>query len=258
MIHHDTDGSIAILQMEHGKANALDTELLEELTAALDTVDGSDAEAVVLTGTGSIFSAGVDLFRVVDGGRAYVEEFLPALSRALATLFAFPRPVVAAVNGHAIAGGCILAAAADLKVMAAPDPETGKGGKIGVPELRVGVPFPTVALEILRFAVPRQHLQELAYVGRTFAADDALARGLVDELAPAATLRERAVELARTLAATPPATFRLVKRQLRQPTLERVDAHAPEIDSEALRLWTDAGIHQHIREYLERIFGSRG
>lgn len=257
MIHPSTDRSVTVLTMEHGKANAIDVELLDELSHALDETLGTDAPAVVLTGAGSIFSAGVDLFRVVDGGEGYVERFLPALSNTLRQLFAFPRPVVAAVNGHAIAGGCILASACDLKVMAEADPETGKGGKIGVPELRVGVPFPTVALEILRFAVPGQHLQELAYVGRTFSPDDALARGLVDELVAPSALRERAVELARTLAATPPETFRLVKTQLRRPTLDWLEA-LEDVDEEALAIWTSPEIHEHIREYLDRTFGDKG
>jgi enoyl-CoA hydratase len=257
MIHHETHDTLTVLRMDHGKANALDVELLDALSRALEDTLESDAEAVVLTGTGQIFSAGVDLFRIVDGGAEYVERFFPALSETLRQLFAFPRPVVAAVGGHAIAGGCILAAACDLKVMASADPATGKAGRIGVPELRVGVPFPASALEILRFAMPAQHLQELAYVGRTFTPDEALARGLVDELVEPSALLDRALELARVLAATPPATFRLVKTQLRRPTLDWLES-LEDIDDEALELWTSPEIHDHIREYLERTFGKKG
>lgn len=251
MIHRDHHDSITVLRMEHGKANALDTELLQDLIDALEEIARSDASAVVLTGTGSIFSAGVDLFRILDGGTEYVQSFLPALTRALRDLFALHRPVVAALNGHAIAGGCILACACDHRIMA-----QGKG-RIGVPELRVGVPFPSVALEVLRFAVPRQHLQELAYVGRTFAPDDALVRGLVDELTEPDSLLERALAAARSLADIPAATFELSKRQLRRPTLDRLAVLEQEIDPEVYALWESPEIHEHIREYLDRTLGKK-
>lgn len=255
MIHREHHDSINILRMEHGKANALDTELLEDLVDALEEIERSNTSALVLTGTGTIFSAGVDLFRVLDGGADYVQTFLPALTRALRALFTLPLPVVGALNGHAIAGGCILACACDHRIMARG--VDGKGGKIGVPELRVGVPFPSIALEVLRFAIPRQHLQELAYVGRTFSPDDALARGLVDDLTEPDALRERALEAARSLADIPPATFELSKRQLRRPTLDRLAVLEKEIDPEVYALWARPEIHEHIREYLDRTLGTK-
>ncbi len=206
---------------------------------------------MLLTGTGSIFSAGVDLFRVLAGGEEYLAGFLPALARALSTLFTFPRPVVAALNGHAIAGGCILACACDFKVMA-----TGRG-RIGVPELRVGVPFPAIALEILRFAVPRQHLQGLTYTGRTFTPEEALERGLVDELVAPEGLRARALAAARELAAVPAATFELTKRQLRDPAVARVAALGERIDAEVAAAWSRPETHRVIRDYLDRTLGAK-
>lgn len=249
MIHREDRGAVAILRMEHGKAQALDTELLTALDGALRDLEEERPDAVVLTGTGAIFSAGVDLFRILDGGADYLDSFLPALGRGVRRLFAFPRPVVAAVNGHAIAGGCILACAGDLKVMAEGD------GRIGVPELRVGVPFPVAPLEVLRFAVPPQHLQKLAYVGRTYGARDALGWGLVDELVPPERLLERAVEAAGELAAIPAASFELTKAHLRRPTLERMDRLGPEVDPRVAELWAHPDVHDHIREYVERTIG---
>ena len=121
----------------------------------------SAAGALVITGQGKMFSAGVDLPRLVEGGAAYVREFLPAMNHAFETLFAFPKPLVVAVNGHAIAGGCVMACCADYRIMAR------EPGRIGIPELLVGVPFPVVPLEIVRFATPPQHLQALIYRGLT-------------------------------------------------------------------------------------------
>lgn len=246
MIHREARGNITVLRMERGRANALDLELLTALDETLQEVEDEAPGAVVLTGTGSIFSAGVDLFRVLDTDRDYLVEFLATLGWTLRRLFSFPRPVVAAVNGHAIAGGCILVCACDYRVMA--DGE----GRIGVPELRVGVPFPTAPLEILRFAVPRQHLQTMTYVGKTFQPADALAWGLVDELAPPDAVIDRALAAAEQLAAIPAGSFRLTKEHLRRPTLDRIDALQAEVDSDVTELWNAPGIRRHIREYLDR------
>ena len=143
MLETEDRSGVTVLRLKHGKVNALDTELLRAITAAFQDLDPT--AAVVLTGHGSAFSAGVDLKRIVDGGQPYVREFLPALTETFLAVFNHPGPVVAAVNGHAIAGGCVLAAACDARLMS--------GGRIGLAELSVGVPFPTVALEIMRHAV---------------------------------------------------------------------------------------------------------
>jgi enoyl-CoA hydratase len=111
-------GRVAILTMAHGKANAMDLEFCADFTARLEECRAPDISALVITGQGRIFSAGVDLLRVVDGGADYVRAFLPALGRVLDALFSFEKPVVAAINGHAIAGGCILACAADRRFIA--------------------------------------------------------------------------------------------------------------------------------------------
>ena len=99
------------MTLTHGKANALDIEFCEAIAAHFAELRERDAKAVVLTGQGRMFSAGVDLIRLSDGGADYVRHFLPALHRLYDAVFFHPKPVVAAVNGHAIAGGCVLAAA---------------------------------------------------------------------------------------------------------------------------------------------------
>jgi enoyl-CoA hydratase len=237
-------GRVALLQMTHGKANALDLELCEALTARLNDCAASDAGALVMTGDGRMFSAGVDLVRVLNGGAAYVRAFLPALSRMCETLFSFPRPVVAAVNGHAIAGGCVMACAADYRLMAR------AAGRIGIPELLVGVPFPVVPLEIMRFAAP-QHLQLLAYRGLTLTADLAQQHGLVDAVVEAERLLDEAVAVAESLAAIPAAAFALTKRQLREPARQRMRDHAA-TDAAAEDSWASAETLDAIRGYVAR------
>jgi enoyl-CoA hydratase len=250
MISRSQHEGVLTLRLAHGKASALDVALLDALTRELEgAAESEDVRALVLTGTGSIFSAGVDLFQITKGGADYVRQFLPLLSRFLRTLFTFPGPVVAAVNGHAIAGGCVIALAADARLMAEGN------GKIGVPELLVGVPFPTAALEIVRFAVPKEKLQSLIYMGRTLSTREAFGEGLIDELVSPDALPARAQEVAQQLALIPPPVFRLTKRSLRAEAIERIARAGEEPDLEALEMWSAVETHAHIREYLHRTLG---
>ncbi len=244
MIERSVNDGITTLRLAHGKASALDIELVDGLALAFAEITTSDTKAVILTGSGSIFSAGVDLFRLVDGGREYGERFYRALGKMLLEVFAFPKPLVVAVNGHAIAGGCILALAGDYRLMSAGN------GRIGVPELLVGVPLPPSVIETVRFAVPPQHLQMLMYTGRTFTPDDALRLGLVDEVTDA--LPARAEEMARHFASLPEMGFAMAKRQLRDRTIGRAKHYAHEFDDVIREQWCDAATHARIREYLAK------
>jgi enoyl-CoA hydratase len=248
MIERSQHEGVLTLRLAHGKASALDVDLLDALLRELDGM-AEDVRAVVLTGTGSIFSAGVDLFRLTREGADYVRRFLPLLSRLVRALFAFPRPVVAAVNGHAIAGGCVLVLAADARLMAE------GSGRIGLPELLVGVPFPAAPLGVVRFAVPRDWLQSLVYRGRALPPGEALAAGLVDEVVAADALLARAQEVARQLALIPPQAYRLTKECLRAEALAWIDTMSERNDAAALEVWSAAETHAHIREYLRRTVG---
>ncbi|PXY19350.1 enoyl-CoA hydratase/isomerase family protein [Prauserella muralis] len=239
--------NVAVLRMEHGKANALDTELCQELVTRLEEVEAGEYRAVVLTGTAGMFSAGVDLRRVRDGGARYVAEFLPALSDAFLALFDFSRPVVAAVNGHAIAGGAVLAAACDRRVM-----DSGHG-RFGVTELLVGVPFPLAAMEILRCAYGTPTLPELTYLAHTHPGGDALARGLVDELAEPDSVLPRALELARTLAAIPAEAFAHTKHQIHRPFNERIGEQRANDDAFVERLWAAPETLRAVEAYVQSV-----
>ena len=201
---------------------------------------------VVLTGTGTVFSAGVDLRRLTEGGRDYIRAFVPLLGDAFFKTFTFPKPLIAAVNGHAIAGGCVLACACDYRVMAAGT------GRIGTPELSIGVPFPTVAMEILRLIVPAHRLQSVVYRGLTCTPDEALANGFVDELAPPEALVDRAVEMAAHLGSLPPASFALTKRIIRQPSRDRVVQYTRSVDAEVLEAWMSTRVQDAVRAYVDR------
>ena len=242
VIETTDESGVAVLRLNHGPVNALDLELLSAVPDALAAV--ADARAVVLTGAGRCLSAGVDLKRIVAGGPSYVAEFLPALSAAMLALFDHPRPTVAAVNGHALAGGCVFAAACDVRLMS--------GGTIGLTELVAGVPFPTVPLEIMRHAVgPRT--DELVLTGATM--DPAAARsiGLVQEVVEPGELLPAAVDRAQRLALTPADVYALSKEQLHRPARQRIDAGRPLDDPRVLELWSAPPTHARLRAYLAEI-----
>ncbi len=246
MIEIANEAGIAVLTLQHGKANALDTEFCEALAARFDGLARSDAKAVVLTARGKIYSAGVDLKRVSEGGGAYTRQFLPALHRLYEAVFFHPKPVVAAINGHAVAGGAVLAACADRRIMA-------RGmGRIGVTELLVGVPFPALAFEVVRFAVPKRHLPEFTLSGATFDTDVALDRGWIDEIAEPADLLEDALSVARELAELSPATFAQTKKQIRAEVAERMEKSGAATDAAVTEIWCAPDTLARIRDYVAR------
>jgi len=252
MIHRDDHSLTTVLRLDHGKAHAIDIELANALRDRLDESEHDDkVQAVVLTGTGSIFSAGVDIVRVLKDGPDYVEEYVPALIKLIVKQFRFPKPLVAAINGHAIAGGCVLAAGCDYRIMAR------GSGTIGVPELTVGLPFPLVAMEVLRFATSEAHLQELVYRGKTYAVTEAYERGLVDEIVDVDELLEHATNVASQLGSEPSARFRITKRQLRQPTIDRMERYARETHDEVIAAWKDPKTMAAISDYLEGVRAQR-
>lgn len=248
MIEREDTGPVALLRLDHGKVNALDLNLCAELIKSLNEVEQSSVKSVVLTGTGANFSAGVDLFRLLEGGLDYTREFVPVLLQMMVRLFLFPKPVVAALNGNAIAGGCVIACACDYKIAAQ------GSGRIGVPEVLVGVPFPPIAFEIVRFAANHQHLQEIVYSGLYYEMDEGMQKGLLDETVSPDSLLSRAKEKAAKLSEIPSDTFRLVKRQIREPYLANTERSKIR-DEETLNVWCSRQTHSAIREYLRRTLG---
>ena len=247
MLEREEHGKVTVLRMAHGKASAFDTEFLIALRRAVEEVKSSDARALVLTGTGKIFSAGVDLRRILEG-RSYIESFLPALDQFLWSLADFDKPLVAAINGHAIAGGCVVACAADRRICAS------EGITMGAPELTVGVPFPPSAFEWLRCAVPAHVLREVTLMGTIYQPGQALERGLVDELVERDRVLERALEVAQRMAEIPAASFRMTKAQVWAPYKDRAEADQGRT---LIDTWSSEEVQSQIAQYVERTLRKR-
>lgn len=241
---HDDNG-VRTIRMAHGKASALDIEFCEALSAAFVAAGRDPVRAVVLTGTGRIFGAGVDLPRLVKETGDYITRFLAAMDRCFLGLFAMDKPVVAAINGHAIAGGCILAAACDLRLM------VDTGATIGAPELGVGVPFPALPLEIMRHAAGTPLARRLAMGCENLTPQEALKTGLVDQLLPAPDLQQAAQQQAQRLAQVPAKTFALVKQQLRSPAMQAVRDLATH-NAEVAKEWLSPEVKAAIQRFIDK------
>jgi enoyl-CoA hydratase len=245
MIERDDRDGIRILRLGHGKVSAMDIELGEAFMREMDNAAAPPIKAVILTGTGSSFSAGVDLYRVVKDGPEYGKRFLPVLDALLKAALTLPKPVIAAVNGHAIAGGCILAACCDHRIM------IDGNGRIGIPELAVGVPFPALPLQIMAARVSDGALRDLVFRSRTVQVDEAKALGLIDEKCPAGMLIDRAMEVAAKMAAIPAGAFALTKEAFYTPIVARAQSMST-LNERVTDAWMQQHTYDTIRAYLEK------
>jgi enoyl-CoA hydratase len=178
-------------------------------------------------------------------------EFTHRFDRGFRTAFTFPKPLVAAVNGHAIAGGTVLAACADRRLMA------DGAARAGLTELQVGVTFPVTAYEITRHGCAGRDLADVLLRAQTYPPVESRERNLVDEVVPAAEVLDRSVAVARELAAIAPAAFAQTKLALRAEAIRRMEAVAPGADPIWDR-WRSPGVRESVEAYRRRTLRKSG
>ena len=247
MFELTNQNEIAILKMNHGKVNAMDIEFCRELSERLNQLAESNCRAVVFSSCVKVFSAGVDLFRLLKEPKSYVNHFMGAIEECFHDLFEFPKPLVAAINGHAVAGGCVMAAACDYRLIA-------ERAMIGVPELRVGVPFPPIAMETMRFVASPQSFQAMINLGATYHDAEATSVGLADRVVESPVVLDSAIEVAQQLLAVPAEVFRMTKQQARLPALRNVLETEKKFGDQIHALWNSSEIRNTIQDYVDRRF----
>lgn len=242
------DDDVAVLRLEGGKANAMTPDLLDTLARMVDGFERSAVLAAVLTGYDRFFSGGLALTHIIDFDVGQMRSFIEQFSRTMLRVFACEKPIVAAVNGHAIAGGCVLALMCDWRIIA-DDPTL----RIGLNETQLGIGLPSIVIEALRAAVPPASLVPITLEGTLFAPGDALAVGLVHERAPAGDLLARATAKAKAFAALPPAAVAHVKRALRAPSLEAVARTHDANTARWLDTWFSPAAQARLRAVVARL-----
>lgn len=227
MIRDETRNGVRLLRMELGSGNALGAKSIQAITAAL----GAEQRPTVLTGEGQIFSAGLHLVELASYSReeitAFVETFSVLMTRALTTRY----PLVAAVNGHAVAGGCVLAMACDRRI------GTRGDFKIGMNEMAIGLTLPAVVTEILRDKLASEQARTVILGGALYDPEEAQRVGLLDAVTDSTDEAiDQACEVARELNKSP-AEFAAMKGSLSAPIMERFQQTRQALDRRFVDSW---------------------
>lgn len=238
---------VAVLRITGGKANAMSAELLDAIERLIDDFEAGPARAAVLIGYERFFSAGLALPTLIDLDRPAMKRFIERFGVVMMRVFQCPRPIVAAINGHAIAGGCVLALQCDWRLMVDAD------ARIGLNETQLGIGLPSSVLEPLRLAVPPASIVPIAYEGRLFSPPEALALGLVHELTTLAELETRAVTRARELASVPSTAVAQVKLGVRRPAIDWIARHSAEETERWLDTWFSSDARDRLTQAVAKL-----
>jgi methylglutaconyl-CoA hydratase len=242
------EGELATITLNRPeKRNAISTEMIEDLLAALDEVEASAVRVVIVTGAGKAFCSGMDLDALKAISSQSPEQYLEDCRRVahlFRRLYSFPKPLIAAVNGAAIAGGCGIATLCDF-TLAAPE------ARFGYSEVRIGF-IPAIVSVFLIRQIGEKRARDLLLTGRILEAAEAHQIGLVTEVAPAGILFDRARELAATLIAASPTSLLLTKRLLGHFCESDLDRDLELAIRENARSLSTADFREGLASFLEK------
>jgi enoyl-CoA hydratase len=247
-IRFDRQGPLGILRLDKGRGNAIDDALLEDLARwAVEAARDDQLRGVLLASAHPrIFCPGLDLVSLIERDREGMREFMSHFATVLWGLFGLLKPVVASINGPAVAGGCILALTADYRVLAR------GAAQIGLNEVKIGVPLPWSVVMLLRSTVHTSSLAEVALLGRNFADEEALRVGLADALADRDQLEQTALARLEEFAEKDPLAFGATKGWMRSQVVATMKAH----EAETADVWLDAWFSAPTRERLRKMVDS--
>jgi enoyl-CoA hydratase len=230
MIETEDRGEVRVVALNRPPVNALNLAVAEGMNRAIRTArNDTGCKALVLTGTPGIFSAGIDTREVPRYEAPTRSTMLRAINQTICELYAMPKPVVAAVSGHALGGALVLVLACDLRLAAKGD------FRLGLTESAAGIPFPAGPLIVVQAELSPENARALALTSPTFGPQSLVRRGVIDRVVEPPSLLEEAVQEARRLAAMP--AFARVKEQLRARTCDQL-RRVVERDEEPLhRKW---------------------
>jgi len=209
-IRYEASDNVACITLDDGKVNAMTLTFFEGLNAVLDRAERERPGALVITGREGVFSAGLNLKVLPTLPPDQLHTTMVAFGRTMLRVFTFPIPTVAAITGHAIAGGAMLAFACDLRFMA-------EGPfRLHLNEVAIGLPLPTWAITLAESAVPPRRRTEAILHARAYAPDEALDRNIIHGVArPAGLVLDEALAAATPLAALDQKAYALSKTRYR-------------------------------------------
>ena len=238
---YEKKAAVATVRLSREHGNAINEVLVNDLSTAFQEASADpEVRGVLLAANGKLFSPGLDLRELIEYDRATMARFMRRFASTLLGLYTFPKPVVAALSGHAIAGGCVLAMTADRRILR-------EGALIGLNEVRVGVPLPFGVSQILRETVRASILEEVALIGSNYSDQKAVDAGLVHEIHVAEGFEAFCLERLTEFADKDPQSFSTTKRYLRSSAVERIRATDQKLMDEWLDCWFSDDTRKRIR-----------
>jgi len=243
-----TQDELAILTLNRPeKRNALSPELIADLLEALDTIESGPARVAVITGAGQAFCAGMDLAALRKLADKNPAENLADARRTLGLfrrIWSFPKPLIAAVNGAAVAGGCGLATLCDFTIAVT-------GAKFGYPEVRIGF-MPALVSAFVQLQLGEKAARDLLLTGRIFDADEAWRLGLVNRVVPAERLLPTAHEIAAELMLNSPHSLVATKRLLVRVDEDELDRRLELGIAESVAIRETPELREGLNAFLEK------
>ncbi len=237
------DDRVATVTMSRGKVNALNESMVDQIAECFQALESDQAaKSVVLTGQGKFFSFGFDIPEFLSYSRDSFARYLAKFTNLYTYIFLFPKPVIAALNGHAVAGGCMLATACDYRIMV-----TGKA-KISLNEIGFGSSVFAGSVEMLKSCVGQRNAQSILCSGAMYSAEGAGRLGLVDQISSNENLVTEAGKVARDFASKDSAAFRSIKMLLRKPTAARMIDREKDSIREFVSIWYSESTRKNLAE----------
>lgn len=239
---------VSVLRLANGVTNPISLELIREISKVLDELSNDGGtHSVVITGTNNkFFSIGFDLPNLYKQGKDEIRSFYISYNRLCLDLYTFPKPTVAALTGHAIAGGCILAICCDYRVIA-----TGKK-LMGLNEIKLGVPVPYPGDVILKQIIGTRFAQMIMEVGEFFEPDALIQMGMVNDVVRQKNVLDKALQHARLLGQYPPMAYRMIKKNRVDEVKERILKDLEEKEQYFLNCWFSDETRKLLKEATKK------
>lgn len=242
-VRFTTDEGIARVALSRGKVNAINEKVVEELSNCFkELADDSEVKAVILTGEGKFFTFGFDIPEFLGYSKDSFIRYLTKFTDLYTYLFLYPKPVIAALNGHTIAGGCMLAISCDYRIMV-----QGKA-KISLNEINFGSSLFAGSVEIMKLLLGQKNAEAALYGGTMYSPEEALQSGLIDQISSEADLEVEARKIAQQYAAKDGAAFKSVKNLLRKPAAEEMIKREKDSILEFVDIWYSESTWKNLQE----------
>jgi methylglutaconyl-CoA hydratase len=247
-LQFETTGHLSTITLNRPeKRNAISTQMIAELQAALDEIEKTHTRVVILTGSGKAFCAGIDLDylqAIARQSAAENQEDSRRIAKMFRKIWSYSRPLIAAVNGHALAGGCGIATLCDF-TLAVPE------AKFGYTEVKIGF-LPAIVSVFLTRQVGEKRARDLLLTGRLVDAAEAKELGLVNEIVTSENLMTRAHELADTILAASPSSITRAKHLLVSAAMATVDHDLERAVLESARVRCTPDFKEGLAAFLEK------